>query len=738
MPHGPVHFASESVLAIAAMIGAAAVIIAVLRRIHLRKLAWLLLSAGIFLLVLSAGQPYWLSAAIKQVAVMVDSSVSTRGASFRDPEMLKRRIAELLGDTPYQIVSFEDRFAPPPADAIVLFSGGRFEPPSASPPIYPVLDPTLEAATDAAITRMELRGDRLYLSASNNGPPRTLTIHGVLGPANETVEADQTFVRTIDPSAQTIWAELSGGDPWPENDRGSIRRIEPINLERWWVGHVWLDNFRALTPEQLPSEAADYLSCGLIVLYNLPADEISPAAQDRLQEYVRDLGGSILIIGGDSAFGCGGYDGTVLDALSPLASSAPKPENLWVVLADASGSMSQDNRWDQVTRAVVRLLPNLPASDPVRVGQFSDTLRWWSDGRSAGETAKLPFPPPDALPHGPTNLQPVLEAIARDAPRGMPTQLLLLTDAETQIDDPAAMTERLKAADIKLHLMAIERGEGLPVLQDIVRDTGGVYLTETDPAQWPASVRHLLAAALPDRLGLTPVDVKFLGPAAAIPGGKSAPWNRTWLKPGAAEWAEGNSLPMAASWRFGLGQVVSLGFTPSAGQVGAIARAIAQPPGDPRLKVSWRAGPMLNVSVDAVDGKHYLNDLDLSLEIRADGSGSPIRTAIPQTGPGQYELTVPSLQSPGISTVWMGNRVIDRIALAGWYAPIFAAVGEDRAALEALANQTGGTVIPPSQKTPIQFDWPKERYDLTSWFAAGAALFLAAGLLLAVKPLAAE
>src|SRR5258708_39647632 len=89
---------------------------------------------------------------------------------------------------------------------------------------------------------------------------------------------------------------------------------------------------------------------------------------------------------------------------------------------------SSATRWDELTSAMVRLIPRLPPADPVRVGQFSDTLRWWSDGKTVKETAQLRLPPPDALPHGPTNLQPVLEAIA--ATRcDLPRELILLTDA---------------------------------------------------------------------------------------------------------------------------------------------------------------------------------------------------------------------------------------------------------------------------------------------------------------------
>ncbi|HUB24859.1 MAG TPA: vWA domain-containing protein, partial [Tepidisphaeraceae bacterium] len=372
------------------------------------------------------------------------------------------------------------------------------------------------------------------------------------------------------------------------------------------------------------------------------------------------------------------------------------------------------------TKLIVRSLPSLPPNDPVRVGQFSDTLRWWSDGHTAKQTAALPLPPPDAVPHGPTNLEPALEAIARDAPKSMPTQLLLLTDAGAEIDDPDALTQKLRAANVRLNLMAIDHGEGLPVLEDMVRDTGGVYMTDLNPATWSLAMRELLAAAMPDRLHRDGITLRFHGSLNLI---WADPWNRTWLKPNATALASAGQIVMAAQWQFGLGQVIAVAFEPGTDVANSLADSIAQPPIDPRISVRWQTGPILHATVDAINGLRYLNNLNLSLEVQNQ------RYPIPQTEPGRYEISLPSPATPSVATVWLGNRLIDRTALAGWYDRQFAAVGEDRAALEKLARETGGHVIPPDQKTPIQFGRTSVMHDMTSWSAAAAALFMGIGLI---------
>ena len=185
MPPIPFYFASESWLAIAVLMGVAITVILIGRGIIRRGIVRAFLAAGLALLILATGRPFCFSNSTPQVAVVVDLSVSTRSASFLDDDLLRRRVSELLGQTPYTIIRFNDHFRPPTADAVLLFSSGRFSPPSASPPVYPVLDPSLECETDAAIAGMRLNGTQLQVSVSNDGPQRTLTMHGVLGLPDE-------------------------------------------------------------------------------------------------------------------------------------------------------------------------------------------------------------------------------------------------------------------------------------------------------------------------------------------------------------------------------------------------------------------------------------------------------------------------------------------------------------------------------------------------------------------------
>ena len=103
--------------------------------------------------------------------------------------------------------------------------------------------------------------------------------------------------------------------------------------------------------------------------------------------------------------------------------------------------------------------------------------------------------------------------------------------------------------------------------------------------------------------------------------------------------------------------------------------------------------------------------------------------AMPQTGPGRYEVdrprpAAPDVRRPSASTA----ASIDRFAVAGRYSPEFEQIGNDRAAMDALARATGGAVIEPAQTAPIDFRWPTRRVPLAACLAAAGAVFVAAGL----------
>lgn len=733
-----------------AALALAACIVAIARgrKIPLPHISAWLFAAGILLLAVAASGPAWFATRPGKVAIMVDLSPSTRGAHFRDAHWLQQRISQLVGDLPCQTIAFAaqnrpldlaapireipaDRttFSPPPADAIVLFSDARFELPQKCPPVYVVMDDGLEAVKDASVRKLELRGQSLAATIANTGAPRQAAF-----PDSTATVGKGTFVvtRPAPQDAPLPTVRLNPADLWPENDSMSVNILPPAASEKWWIGQNPPDtDWRTFTPNHLPQLPQQYLSPAVIVIDNQSAQDFSPGGLDRLTQYVRDLGGSLLIAGGENAFGAGGYGGTPLEQLSPLASFPPTPTTRWILLADGSGSMSQQSgatsRWAMATSAIVKLLPGLPPPDPVQIGQFSQDVTWWLPPEPAADAAKASLPPKDAYPHGPTNLEAALNQIADESDGQVRTELILLSDCDATIAHPDILMDVLVKKQIRLHVLAIAEGSALQIIRGICQGTGGQIIEETDPKKWAQSLRIISQAALPPLVTHAPVVVRFENAAQSIAPAQTSVWDRTWIKPDADWWAESElGQPMAAFWRVGTGCVLATGFEPDGSTVESLVSLIAQKPRDPRFTVRWQTDSGPHLIVDASDHGKFLNGLSLSLEV-AGADGTQTRQ-LQQTGPGRYETSLDFTRDSRIATLRMDSETIDRSAIAGRYPPEFDALGNDHETMRKLANQTGGAVIWPGAPGPIDFHWPRAKTPLGGWFGAAGAMLIGCGI----------
>lgn len=708
-------------------------------------------TVGLLLIACAAGGPIvWLHPA-KRVVAMVDLSPSTRGAGYRDRSALLNRIGELAGNVPVRMMAFSDhvealpdedrladlgceqtRYDAPAADAILLFSDGRFNLPEASAATYPVIDPLLIDPADARVTDLRVDGDVATATVQNGGAARELNWSGTDRTRPVAIGDGVRVVRAGGVTGTMVSARLSAGDRWPENDSLAIPAPPARQLEYWWVGEGsapagWI----ARGAGELPADPVDYLNVGAIALSNVSGGALPATQEERLAQYVRDLGGSVLIFGGDAAFGAGDYDGTVLDSLSPLASDPPAPTTQWMLLVDSSGSMAETvgrrSRWDAASEAMLRSLPRLPAKDLVSVGSFARDLSWWVDAEPASALTRLTAAPAGVGPNGPTNLQAVLEKIAARSD-AMPCELLLLTDADTTIDDPARLGGKLKAAKVRVSLLGLGQVPADNPVVQIVHVTGGQWSASEDLADWTGSLEKIERSAAPSHLEKREVQLRFDG-IVDLPGRALESWNRTWLKEGASESAfsedGGERVPMGATWRVGLGEAAAFAFVPTAEESSVLAKEMAGLPRDPRLKISWQCGSTIKLAVDASGDAGYLNGLRFVLRM---GDRAPL--AIDQTGPGLYSLELPAVRTPMLATLELDGHVIDRRAIPGRYAAEFDAIGNDDAALAELARRTGGRVIGPSERKPIDFAWPAQVVRVDSYLAAGGAILVAMGMIL--------
>ncbi|MEO7112378.1 MAG: VWA domain-containing protein, partial [Polyangiaceae bacterium] len=93
----------------------------------------------------------------------------------------------------------------------------------------------------------------------------------------------------------------------------------------------------------VPSDIGGFAGYDLVVLSDIPASDLATIQIDALASYVKDLGGGLLLLGGDKAFGPGGYARTPIEEISPVGFDLKEEKRraslAEVIAIDYSGSM---------------------------------------------------------------------------------------------------------------------------------------------------------------------------------------------------------------------------------------------------------------------------------------------------------------------------------------------------------------------------------------------------------------
>lgn len=685
-----------------------------------------------------------------RVAVLVDLSPSTRGAPWRDAVWLKRRLATMLPRQSYQIYAFADavlhewrpdsgeiacsetRLPDVSADAVVLFSDGLLAAPQHSPAAYPVL--TDWSPQDARVDRLEYRDAPAEATVAGDALPRRLTWSAVGQSMSVGVNSAVTLGAPTELPAGRVEVRLNSADPWPENDAMTLPPAPPTRLERWWVGDGAPAGFRTLAAAQLPGELAGYLPAGLIVLAQPSPDTLS--SELHLGRYVSDLGGSLIVLDGETDYAA--WRNMPLLRLLPLAPDPPRPETRWTILVDNSGSMAEAvgnrSRWDLAAAAGEQMIAGLPADDSVSLAAFSDSARWIVKSATVREALAKPVDLSGQLPRGPTNLEAILGQLGVSGRSGVRQSILVITDAQVQFDDFAGTLRQLKAADYHVSVLALRDGPADATLRELCGSTGGVYLRQADPAKWTESARQLGVAAAPARLQHSSLQATARPPLAAGDRLVSV-WSRAWEKQGGdvllAAQRDRETIPLVARWQAGLGTTAVAVMPLSARDIRALCDDMMRRPADPRFRIDASAAGDGLLTVHAADAGRAMNGLRLTLSlVPMDGNTSPLSIPLKQQAPGEYVARWSSLGQGVYATVREGNRVVGTISLAGTYPREFRRIGVDRAALETLAESTGGRTIASSDQHPLRLAEPVEPYRLGQALAIAAAGLVLSGAVL--------
>lgn len=317
-------------------------------------------------------------------------------------------------------------------------------------------------------------------------------------------------------------------------------------------------------------------SFGAVILNNVDKNSLPSALLTRLQTYVRN-GGGLIMIGGESSLGLGGYTGTPVEQALPVSLKPPQKEEkrtAVMLVIDKSGSMRREQRLLFAKAGVRGVARNLKDSDlfgvigfdkePFPVIPLNSLGKIRNDVESRINRLKAA---------GGTYLFPALEEAKRQLERQYATRkhVVILTDGETggsgsdYLDLVAVMHQELK---ITISTIAVGRRPNLRLLSRLAAYGGGAFHHTADPSTLPELFIGELEEKVEEKTmierDLTPVP-NPRSPLLTDRAKRRLPQVKGYvearLKTGARNdvslRVNGASPPLLASWSYGQGRAVA-------------------------------------------------------------------------------------------------------------------------------------------------------------------------------------
>jgi uncharacterized membrane protein len=489
----------------------------------------------------------------------------------------------------------------------------------------------------------------------------------------------------------------------------------------------------------VPSSVATLAGYDAVVLDNVSAAQLGTAAMASLQVYVRDLGKGLVMLGGRSSYGAGGYLNSTLEEVLPVYMTVRdrqrSPDVALVAVIDKSGSMADCHctsdqmgsgsgtrgfeKVDIAKEAILRAADALSPTDQLGVVAFDENAHWAVHTGPIdliGLQNSLGF-----RADGQTNIYAGLKAAYDDLIRN-PAKLrhiILITDGWSQSGAYDALLADMKAAGITLSTIGTGGGSA-DILRRLAEQSGGRYYQADDATRIPdiflketirtageniveetfqpvpsspsEILRGLDAGRLPNLLGYNATTAKGTATVALL---------------------TSRDDPLLAQWQYGLGRAVA--WTSDARQQWAGPWIGTETFGTLTAQlVAWTLPPQDEQGIDVRFSPGRAGELKVEVtSLTDDGTPrnfyrtvlrmvapdlAPLQSVLTQVGPGRYTGTVRADQ-PGAYLVRVAqtregadaaNRTLGVVSPA---AEEFRRLGVDAGALAGYAAAGQGRQI---------------------------------------------
>jgi len=482
-------------------------------------------------------------------------------------------------------------------------------------------------------------------------------------------------------------------------------------------------------PQGIPESLQDLAGYDGVILSDVPAYKLSGRAMALIRDYVEQLGGGFLMIGGENSFGVGGYYRTPIEDILPVKMKAPDIEErhvtALVLVLDRSGSMS-GHKIEICKSAAIATAELLSRRDYIAVVAFDSAARWIVPITRASSQSTIASQIATINSGGGTNIRPGMLAgyEALRSVRAKVKHMIVLSDGQTTGAGYPALAAQMRAESITISTVGIGAGADLPLLQSIAVSGGGQFYATVDASAIPRIFTRdaqVHMGRLIREEAFVPKQVER-HPMLKGWAGEKAPPLLGYVKTNPKATAQVPLVtdlgdPLLAHWRFGLGKVTAFtsdcksrwaalwitGWRAGYSQFWAqVLREMARDPQGEHIDIRIEErGQDARILVDLLeDAAQFKNEAAVEADVYfvpANALGSSMEElahlVLDQEGPGRYAGRF-SPEKPGVYLV-RARSGADMVS-AGLVHNVSgeAAAGRvDLSLLENVCKITGGTLL---------------------------------------------
>ena len=471
----------------------------------------------------------------------------------------------------------------------------------------------------------------------------------------------------------------------------------------------------------------DLSAYNAIILDNVSGRSISFSAMEQLDKYVKDMGGGLLMIGGDQSFGAGYYKKTPVEKALPVYMDVPTDIQLselyLVYIIDKSSSMlttyGDKTKLEIAKIAAFSSIEMLNPTDSIGIVTFDTAFEWTVPMIRASERQQIADKLSRVMEGGGTDLYPALNQVSEvlGAITSARKHVIVLSDGETEEADFETLARAMSASGISISTVSIGKGSHVALMQSIAEwGNGRSYYTD-DPNDIPrifTGETKIISRKMITEKTMRPVlrmpheIVQGINDQLPVIYGQII----TYPKSGANVLMNTSQGPLLAAWQYGLGRSVAYTSDLSArwGQEWVVwehyGRFVSQMVKWARRKATnqrfaatiRRNGEKGTFTVDITTGENlFVNHLNLSANVLFP-SGLDQTIALEQIAPGRYacEFTAQEIGAYFFSIFGNQESYPGFPQIFGFgipYTEEFNTSSVNTGLLEDLASATGGRIL---------------------------------------------